>query len=362
MSRSFPPTTETSADKPTLASGARHEITNRSNGAGFFIPQHPAYEEYERIHKRFVGPKTADKLLRIHDELVTAPPHSDYLATAGWAAAEAALVATDRPEEDRLGYLEGAAGSWKAAVEHQRERNAERGWTEDHQHANIGRLQLPLVFLPLMEGMVRGDVTKQARAQVYDNLLFLAAQNAVGLIEAVRNNRESGLHIGLGHEINAMLAVNRLQSPTLIAMPALARADSGRYHPQQTHDIDLLHLNWGEVTDVTTIESKARPKEKHYKRYEAAIVGGRIHLFTKNGISPVDTVILFLKEQKGDITDEERMELEDMTDVIVHLARHQLADTPDIPQHCRDVARCDKVPRHRSNNVFRGLGGLAIAS
>lgn len=353
--------TETSAGAPAIPGDVRHETSNRSNGAGFFIP-HPAYDEYERIHKKLVGPKTVDKLLRIHDELATESLHTDYLATAGWAAAEAALVATDRPQEDRLGYLEQASVSWTNAVESQRVRNTERGVTEDYQQANIGRLQLPQVFLPLMEGIICGDVTKQIRDKVYDNLLFLAAQNAVGLIDAVKNDRESGLHIGLGHEINAMLAVNRLLSPTLIAMPALARADSGRFHPQQTHDIDLLHLNWGEITGTTTIESKARPKEKHYKRYEAAIVGGRIHLFTKNGVSPVDTVLLFLKEQKGDITAEEREELEDMTDIIVHLARHQLANKPDVPQHCRDVARCDKVPQRRSNNVFRGLGGLAIAS
>lgn len=361
MSRRFPPTTETTAGSFAVPGGGNYETPNRSQEAGFFVHP-PAYDAYERIHKKFVGPKTVDRLLWIHDELTTISAHTDYLAVAGWSAAEAALVATDRSTEDRLSYLQLAASSWASAVECQRARDFDRGLTEDYQNATIGRLQLPSVFLPLMEGMVRGDVTKQARAKAYDNLLVLAAQNAVGLVDAVKNHREGGPHIGLGHELNAMLAVNRLQSPTLIAMPALARADSGRFHPQQTHDIDLLHLNWGEVNGVTTIESKARPKEKHYKRYEAAIVGGRIHLFTKNGISPIDTVLLFLKEQDGDITAEERVELEDMTDIIVHLARHQMAGSPDVPQHCRDVARCDKVPRHRSNNVFRGLGGLAVAS
>jgi hypothetical protein len=157
-----------------------------------------------------------------------------------------------------------------------------------------------------------------------------------------------------------MLAVNRLRSPTLVAMPAIARADSGRFHPQQTHDIELLHLNWGEIGSVTTIESKARPKEKHYQRYEAAIVGGRIHLFTKTGTSPVDTVLLFLKEDKGDISDDERAELEQMTDVIVHLARHQYSKDPDVPLHCRNIERCDKVPQRRSGTqLLRRLGGLA---
>jgi hypothetical protein len=182
----------------------------------------------------------------------------------------------------------------------------------------------------------------------------------MGLDDASRAGKNLGPLIGLGHELNAMMAVDRLLSPTLLAMPALARGDSGHYHPQQTHDIDILHLNWGEIRGVTTLESKARPKERHYSRYEAAIVGGRIHLLTKNGTSPIETAVLFIKEQSGEATPEECEELEDMTDTIVHLARHQLACSPDIPLHCRDVKKCATVPRHRS--VGRNLGGLAIAS
>lgn len=353
MSRRFPPTTE-SAPRRT------HSVIDRPNEAGFYIPP-PAYIAYEKMHKRFVGPKTANKLLGIYHDLAD-EESVDCLSAAGWAAAEAALVATDRPEEDRLGYLDNAVEVWDMAIGRRREGNMARGLTEDYQDPALERIQLARLFAQLMEGMVKGDVTKEIRAKLYDDLLVMAAQNAVGLVEALRQQKEGGLHIGLAHEINAMLAVNRLQSPTLIAMPAIGRADSGRYHPEQTHDIDLLHLDWGQVNGVTTIESKARPKEKHYRRYEAAIVGGRIHLYTKNGTSPVDTVLLFLKEDKGQLTYEERDELEAMTDTLVHLARHQYAKDPAVPPHCRDIERCELVPRHRSGTPFlRKLAAPAIA-
>src|SRR5690242_3589525 len=127
MSRSFPPTTETAAGSLAIPGGTRYDTTNRSNEAGFFV-RPPAYDAYERIHKKFVGPKTANRLLWVYEELATLPePHTDYLAVAGWAAAEAALVATDRSQEERLSYLELAANSWNDAVASQRDRNLEKG-------------------------------------------------------------------------------------------------------------------------------------------------------------------------------------------------------------------------------------------
>lgn len=324
--------------------------------------QHPAYVEYERIHKRLVGPKTADKLLRIHNDLVGAPLDIDYLSTAGWAAAEAGIVAVDRTQEERLDALQCGADAWDLAIEHRCEERGFQNEEEEYGDIVLGRLQLARIFVPFMESMIRGDVTKEVRAKLYDDLLMLAAKNAIALRRAQAAGQEAGQFIGLAHEINAMLAVNRLQSPTLIAMPALARADSGHFHPEQTHDIELLHLQWGAIKGVTPMESKARPKTRHYQRYQAAIVGGRIHLFTKKGTSPVDTVLLFLKEDKGELSAEEFEELDGMTDTIVHLARHQLSDDPDVPIHCRDIIRCDKVPRRRSEKLPRMMGGLAAAA
>jgi hypothetical protein len=356
----FPPMTEPTIGKQILAGDARanDSIDNRLDEAGFFVPPSAAHQKYMRIHKRLVGPRTVDTLLSIHSQLASASD-VEYLSVAGWAAAEAALVATDRGVEDRLGYLGWAACSWDDALLYQEERNMQRGLPESYPHANINRLQLARLFIPLMKGMVMGDVTKQIRETVYNDLLLLAAQNAYGLVKSVEDGLEEGGYIGLAHEINAMLAVNRLKSPTLIAMSAIARADSGEFYPEKTHDIELLHLNRGKILDVTTLESKARPRERHYKRYEAAIIHGRIHLYTKTGTSPVETVELFLKEHDSNLTAAETEELEEMTDTIVHLARHQLSEVPHVSPHCRDVKECDAVPRHRSLRVGRSIVAVA---
>jgi hypothetical protein len=174
--------------------------------------------------------------------LVDAPLDTDYLSTAGWAAAEAAIVAVDRTQEERLDVLQCAADAWDLAIEYRREQREYQNDEEEYGDVVLSRLQLSRVFIPLLEGMIRGDVTKETRSELYDELLLLAAKNATALQGAQAAGQEAGGLIGLAHEINAMLAVNRLRSPTLIAMPALARADSGHFHPEQTHDIELLHL------------------------------------------------------------------------------------------------------------------------
>lgn len=352
--------TET-ADKTSLDAVMHTDNQNRLKSVGFF--DDPTYLSYMQMDKRFADARAADDLLAVHDDLVDSTC-VEYLSVAGWASAEAALVAHDRPQEERIAYLGQAVQVWDKAIQLQHVRNVRQHLELDSHNANSTRLQLAEVFIPLMRDMIGGDITKQTRRQLYSDILFLAATNASALQDMEKQGRieEAGPHVGLAHELNAMLAVNRLQSPTLVAMPAIARADSGLYHREETHDIELLHLQWGDIMGVTTLESKARPKEKHYRRYTAAIINGRIHLFKKDSTSPIDTVVLFLQEHDGMLRSSGKRELEKMTDTIVHLARHQLSDEPDVPHHCRDIEKCDVVPHTRSGSFARRIGGLAVAS
>lgn len=340
----------------------RPDTTDRLQPAGFF--DEPAYLRYMQMEKRFADPGSTDDLLAIHDDLIE-KSGVEYLSVAGWASAEAALIARNRPYQTRLLFLAQASEAWNKAVQMQHAHNVRNGLENDSHNARSTRLRLAKAFVPMMQDMVRGDITKQTRSQLYDDMLFLAATNASVIQDMEQQGRadEIGEHIGLAHELNAMLAVNRLQSPTLIAMPAIARADNGRFHKEETHDIELLHLQWGDIMGVTTLESKARPREKHYRRYTAAIIDGRIHLFKKDSTSPIDTVVLFLEERDGLLKPSESRELEKMTDTIVHLARHQLSDEPGVSHHCRDIEKCEEVPRKRSGSVAaRQLGSLAIVS
>lgn len=360
MAKLFPPTTET-ADRTNHGAVTYSDDPNRLKSVGFF--DDPTYLRYMQMDKRFADARMTDDLLAVHDDL-SESTCVEYLSVAGWASAEAALVAHNRPQEERLAYLDEASEAWDKAIHLQHVRNVRQGMEADSYNANSTRLQLAKVFIPLMRDMIGGDITKQTRKRLYDDMLFLAAINASALQDMQQQGRadEAGPHVGLAHELNAMLAVNRLQSPTLIAMPASAKAGNGLFHSEETRDIELLHLQWGDIMGVTTLESKARPKEKHYRRYTAAIVNGRIHLFKKDSNSPIDTVVLFLQEHDDMLRPSGKRELEKMTDTIVHLARHQLSDEPGVPHHCRDVERCEVVPHTRSGSFARRIGGLAVAS
>lgn len=347
----------------TLAGDTRHDtIDNRLDTAGFFVP-HPAYEKYQRMHKELADITAVNQLLDIHDQLMTVH-NTSYLYAGGWAAAEAALIATNHTTDDRLSYLQAAATSWDRATLQQRQSEAERGLLNEYQSMNVTRLQLAKIFIPLMEGMVSGDVSKQIRAETYANLLDISVQNAISLNVAIQNGQEgkAGSHIGLAHELNGMIAVNWLQSPTLIVIPAIARADMGSFYPKQTHDLQLLRLDHGEILGVTPLEAKARLKPKHYKRYEATLLDGRIHLYAGAGRSPIDTLQLFLKEHTGQATTAELAEIEHITNTIVHLVRHRWSEIPGVSAQCKDITRCDKIPRDRSGSIPKNLAHLAIAS
>ncbi len=322
----------------------------------------PTYRFYLRLEKRFLDPASVDNLVMISDHLseMTDP---EYLSAAGWASAEAALVATNRSRDERHVLLQNAAEIWARAYDEQHNVNVANGLPADYFNAASMRLQLASMYVQLFQSMVDGDVTATVRDDLYHNVLYVAALNASALqdISAV-DSAAAKQQTGLAHELNAMMAVNRLKSPTLIAMPSTARGGSGVYKRQDTHDIDLLHLQWGDIMHVTTLESKGKPQNLHYSRYKAAIVNGRVHLYTKNGKSPIDTVILFLKEHDGLLSGSDYRDVERMTDTIVHLARHQHQSAMGIPSQCRDVKNCTVVPKHRSVNQQSSVARLAVVT
>lgn len=334
--------------------------TNRSEYLDYL--ENPSYAAYMQMDKSFAG-SDVNMLMDVGDTLSTESA-VEYLSTAGWAHAEAALAADNYPADFRHFLLDEANTSWLMAQHRQQEFNQEDELTGDHFSEQSMRLRLALAFIPLFHAMIDGDITKQVRAQLYEEILDIAALNASALQEIMSElgKEKAGPQIGLAHELNAILAVNRLMSPTLIAMPSTAKGGNGMYQPADTHDIDLLHLQWGDIMGITTLESKAKPRDRHYGRYNAAIVNGRVHLYVKNGKSPVDTVMLFLKEYDGVLSGPEYRNLEEMTDTIVHLARHQQQSSLGIPLQCRDIQHCNVVPKHRSVNPTRHMGHLAVAT
>jgi hypothetical protein len=321
-----------------------------------------AAKNYYLIHKHFVGPATADKLHSIHESL--AMSHNPrHLFAGGWAAVEAAVVGIGISQADRIALLSQGDECWQQAEHGIREQNEAReaaGYNPDR--ATPYRLAMNRTCLPILEGMIEGDVTKVQRQKYYSDLLTVASCNAVDLLQAqeARDEDAMGAYVGVAYETLGALTPNRILSPTLIALPTLARADNGEFYPQQTHDIQLLHLNWGNIEAVTTFEVKSRLRQKFLDRYDAMLLGGRVDLLMPGSRSPVDTIEALAREHDGTASGEDREALDGMTDKVVHLVRHyRLKDTAE--RRCVDMRRCDAVPVERSSSRGKpSMGSLAL--
>lgn len=257
------------------------------------IHLHQDYNDYLKMHKILVGTATAKKLETIHTNLQseTLPR---YLSVAGWAAVEAALVQPDKSASYRNDLLEGSNRCWTQALENQLqwERSEHKQMTE---YSASYRYALDLAHLPLIQAMVSGNITDETRRKVTLDVLNIAEANAVQLSLAKQSGdlEAVGDHVGVGHECNALLAFHFLDSPSLIALPSSARADSGHHHPHQTHDLLVIQQKWGHIRDMTPIEIKSKVSQTDRLRYKALLVRGKMHLALVGHYSPEYTLKAF---------------------------------------------------------------------
>lgn len=270
------------------------------------IAPHPAYESYLRMHKVLVGSATADELLTIHEQL-QGESMPRYLTVAGWSAAEAALVSDDMATARKLELIDAAVDCWERSVTIQLQYNQ-----SDKQHlieyAAPYRNALDVAIAPLLRGIVSGDVTAKTCQAVFADCLAIAEANEIqlGLAWADGNTEAAAEHVGLGYECNALLALNRLQSPTWFAIPALARADTGYHHNQQTHDLLVIRQKWGEIQSVVPVEVKSAASARDRERYQALLVRGKMHLSLDGYYQPGETLRAIGAAHRGDATAKER--------------------------------------------------------
>lgn len=268
---------------------------------------HPSYEDYLKIHKVLVGPKTALKLETIHHQL-SDESMPQYLSVAGWAATEAALAQPNRSAAYRNHLLEAADDCWQRALEAQLSLNA--GEAEHLHEINAAYYYaLDLAHLPLLKALVSGDVTPTVRRQVTMDVLNIAEANAVQLQLAISDGDQSAIsqHLGVGHECNALLAFHSLDSASLLAIPSSARADSGYHHRHQTHDLLIIQQRWGNIIDMTPAEVKASASNRDRERYKAMLVRGKMHLSIEGKYSPEHTLRAFSGLFAGQQTATEQM-------------------------------------------------------
>ena len=248
------------------------------------------YERYLRIHKVFVGNRGASTLEEIHEGLKN-EYMPRYLAAAGWAAAEAAVVRSDSPTRERLQLLAGGVACWQQAVHNQRWLNT-YGPEYLAEYAMPHRMALDVAVAPLMQGIIVGDITPLTCQRVFEDSLRVAQSNIVQLNLMAREGNMSGLaeHIGFGYESNALLAFNRRLSPTWFVIPSMVRSDSGHYYQEQTHDLLVIHQKKGNLLDVTPVEIKAAASARDRERYRALSVRGKMHLSMDGRYTPDHTL------------------------------------------------------------------------
>jgi len=275
--------------------------------------QQPAYAEYMQMDKGLLttGFRQLEAIYGgLRDE--HAPR---YLISAGWAAAEAALVGVDQPIAYRLGLMDAATSTWRRAFDNElvvRQYVSGDKLEQEQGH----RIALDIAVAPLLRDIVQGNVRPATCRQVFESCLDVANSNVQYLraMEAAGNEIGYREHLGFGNECNALLAVNRTFSPTWFAMPAPARADSGYHHRDQTHDLLVIRQKFGLIKSAAPVEIKTTAWPFLIDRYKALVLEGRMHLSADDERSPEPTLAAIEATYRGVATDDEQIQADMATE------------------------------------------------
>lgn len=272
--------------------------------------KNPYFHEYLKMDKIAVGSSGTEQLLQIGDELLREYLPT-YLDAAGWAYAEAGLYDTDASTVERMQRIQAAEHTWTRAIQHEviLEKGEYGGWFQEETEPL--RLATNLAFTPLMKSLVVGDVTEDVLSATLTDTLSIAELSTEMMHDAVARHDKLtvNLHTGLLHELNALLSLLYLNDPRYVPLPATARADSGYYHKDQTHDISLINQHWGTIKKVIPVEIKARATLRDRQRYKALVIRGKMHL-TPDGVDPRQTVAAFAEVMSGKPTPQHQLEVD----------------------------------------------------
>lgn len=232
-----------------------------------------AYKRYLKMHKVIVNRSGSDLLLRIGESLQE-EDHPEYLEAAGWALAEAGLADGQKPTAQRLDLLEMADENWQRALKMYDGLESTEfpdRWRDDSKPF---RLALNIAYTPIMRAIVCGDVTTKVRRKVLHDTIAIAQLAELHRDLAQRQGHKvAGCELyGFMHECNTMAAWLMLDNPAYVPIPSSSRADNGIFNPKQTHDISLVHQNYGTIKKVIPIEVKKERHIESVKRYDAMLI------------------------------------------------------------------------------------------
>ncbi len=315
----MPDPAELVSDQEILEAGL--DLHRPALGHGERQARNKAYARYMRMHKVLVGGAGAEQLKEIYEQLKDEiEPHR--LSVAGWAAIESALVATNQPQEERLELFHRGVFTWTRAFKRQYGIEHLRGSYDRHKSH---RIALDIASLPLLEGMICGNVTEADCRRSFDASLMVAQSNLAAMKRAQDAGKEAGPHIGLGFEVNALLAFNRTLSSTWFAIPAMARCDSGVFYERQTHDLVAIHQRRGRILSASPVEVKARNRPKDNVHYHALVVRGRLHLSVPEQGHPDYMLKAIAAVHEGTATEEQAAGADAVTERVTSMLRDYYA-------------------------------------
>jgi hypothetical protein len=315
---------------------------------GVTFSPNPAYRQYLLMHKVLVGRKGGRQLDGIYHSLRD-EELPRYLAAAGSAAMEAALVRTEVPTRDRLTLIDEGVACWDRSLGIQQDLNAHApDWWVDN--SGPYRAALNMAVSPLFKGLVLGYIPRLLCRQVFEDCLNIAQANAVRIQLMANEGNALGVgdHVGFGYECNALLGFNRRFAGSRFVIPSFARADSGHHHSQQTHDLSLVEQERGAIKNITPIEIKASINRRDKERYKALLVRGIMHLSVNESYRLTDTLDAITDCYEGTATRQQIMVADEISARLVGMYR----------DYCAGES-LDELATARSVTIFHDNGVVA---
>lgn len=290
----------------------------------------PAFEEYVQMPKSMVDDDGAARLIEIGDQLsIESMPR--FLDAAGWAYAEAGLALSEDKAEHRVQLIKEAERSWHKALVNELDIHRRHGEMPAQGNDEPHRLALNLAFAPLMKSVVVGNVAESVLKTTLLDTVAIASDSSKLLTKAIARGDTiaKGEHLGFLFEANALMALLYMSESRYVPLPSTAKADTGYYHPAQTHDISIINQHWGDIRKVIPLEIKAYSSRRDRERYKALIIRGKMHL-SFNDHDPRTTVQVFDKVINGMASEKEIESVDAMTSKLRSMLKlYQQGITPE---------------------------------
>lgn len=283
--------------------------------------ENPSYDHYLHMHKVVVGDAGAAELDAIARELEKEELPT-YLDAAGWAYAESGLASRSMSTTERVVQVERAERVWSRSLVNTLAISEAYG-TESAYDDNGGhRTALNLAFAPLIKSIIVGNVQPEVMQRVLYDTAEIAHDSRLSLEHAYRTGDidAAAFHRGFLFEASALMALLYMEDPRYVPLPATARADSGYYHRDQTHDISIINQHWGDIKKVIPVEIKSKASNRDKRRYRALIIPGKLRL-SVGSVNSSDTADVFYDLARGVATTEQHIAVEQLSTQLREMLR-----------------------------------------